>query len=144
MLIFAAKLYNTINIMGFLIALSALLAIAFVALLIYTMTQSKNSINKKELTQSVDVMTPLGYTFFKEIYIDAVTSLSSTVETSQHLKNVYLKFPKNGERFTFGFNDYIVEAFEFKNNFYPPRLWLYLKDYKEPTTENNDTQPSTL
>ena len=130
--------------MGFLIALSALLFIAFVALLIYTMTQSKNSINKKELTQSVDVMAPLGYTFFKEIYIDAVTPLSSTVETSQHLKNVYLKFPKNGERFTFGFNDYTVETFEFKNNFYPPRLWLYLKEYKEPTTENNNTQPSTL
>lgn len=130
--------------MGFLIALSALLAIAFIALLIYTMTQSKDTIRKKELTQSVDVMAPLGYIFFKEIYIDAVTPLSSTVETSQHLKNVYLKFPKNGERFTFGFNDYTVEAFEFKNNYNPPRLWLYLKDYKEPTTENNNTQPSTL
>ena len=131
--------------MGFLIALSALLAIAFVALLIYTMTQSKDSINKKELTQSVDAMAPLGYTFFKEIYIDAVTPLSSSNETSQqHLKNIYLKFPKVGERFTFGFNDYTVEAFEFKNNFYPPRLWVYLTDYKEPTTENNNTQPSTL
>lgn len=129
--------------MGFLIVLSALLAIAFIALLIYTMAQSKNSISKKELTQSVDVMAPLGYTFFKEIYIDAVTPLSSTVETSQHLMNVYLKFPKNGERFTFGFNDYTVEAFEFKNNYNPPRLWFYLKDYKETTTENN-TQPSTL
>ena len=130
--------------MGFLIALSALLAIAFIALLIYTMAQSKNSINKKELTQSVDSMAPLGYTFFKEIYIDAVTPLSSSVETSQHLKNVYLKFPKDGERFTFGFNDYTVEAFKFKNKFYPPRLWIYLTDYKEPTTENNNTQPSTL
>ena len=130
--------------MIFLIALSALLAIAFIALLIYTMAQSKDSINKKELTQSVDAMAPLGYTFFKEIFIDAVTPLSSSIETSQHLRNVYLKFPKDGERFTFGFNDYTVEAFEFKNNFYPPRLWLYLKDYKEPTTENNDTQPSTL
>ena len=129
--------------MGFLIVLSALLAVAFITLLIYTMAQSKNSISKKELTQSVDVMAPLGYTFFKEIYIDAVTPLSSTVEPSQHLKNVYLKFPKNGERFTFGFNDYTVEAFEFKNNYNPPRLWLYLKDYKE-TTENNNTQPSTL
>lgn len=49
--------------MGFLIALSALLAIAFVALLVYTMAQSKDSINKKELTQSVDAMAPLGYTF---------------------------------------------------------------------------------
>ena len=130
--------------MIFLIVLSTLLAIAFIALLIYTMAQSKNSINKKELTQSVDAMAPLGYTFFKEIYIDAVTPSSSSIDTSQHLKNVYLKFPKNGERFTFGFNDYTVEAFEFKNNFYPPRLWVYLKDYKEPTTENNDTQPSTL
>ena len=130
--------------MIFLIALSALLAIAFVALLIYTMAQSKDSINKKELTQSVDVMAPLGYTFFKEIYIDAVTPLSSSVETSQHLKNVYLKFPKDGERFTFGFNDYTVEAFKFKNKFHPPRLWIYLTDYKEPTTENNITQPSTL
>ena len=53
--------------MIFLIALSALLAIAFVALLVYTMAQSKDSINKKELTQSVDAMAPLGYTFFKEI-----------------------------------------------------------------------------
>ena len=130
--------------MIFLITLSALLAIAFIALLIYTMAQSKNSISKKELTQSVDVMAPLGYTFFKEIYIDAVTPLSSTVETSQHLKNVYLKFPKDGERFTFGFNDYTVGTFEFKNNYHPPRLWLYLKDYKEPTTENNDTQPTAL
>ena len=130
--------------MGFLIALSALLAIAFVGLLIYTMAQSKNSINKKELTQSVDAMAPLGYTFFKEIYIDAVTPLSSSVETSQHLKNVYLKFPKNGERFTFGFNDYTVETFKFRNKFNPPRLWIYLTDYKEPTTENNITQPSTL
>ena len=131
--------------MIFLIALSALLAIAFVALLVYTMAQSKDTINKKELTQSVDAMAPLGYTFFKEIYIDAVTPLSNSNETSQqHLKNIYLKFPKDGERFTFGFNDYVVEAFEFKNNFYPPRLWVYLKDYKEPTTENNDTQPTAL
>ena len=131
--------------MGFLIALSALLAIAFIALLVYTITQSKDTINKKELTQSVDAMAPLGYTFFKEIFIDAVTPMSSSNETSQqHLKNIYLKFPKDGERFTFGFNDYVVEAFEFKNNFYPPRLWVYLKDYKEPATENNDTQPSTL
>ena len=130
--------------MIFLITLSALLAIAFIALLIYTMAQSKNSINKKELTQSVDAMAPLGYTFFKEIYIDAVTPLSSSVETSQHLKNVYLKFPKNGERFTFGFNDYTVETFKFRNKFNPPRLWIYLTDYKEPTTENNITQPSTL
>ena len=131
--------------MGFLIALSALLAIAFIALLIYTMAQSKDTINKKELTQSVDAMAPLGYTFFKEIYIDAHTPLSNGVNpTSQRLRNVYLKFPKKGERFTFGFNDYTVEAFEFKNNFYPPRLWVYLKDYKEPTTENNNTQPSTL
>ena len=130
--------------MAFLITLSALLAIAFIALLIYTLATTKDSISKKELTQSVDVMAPLGYTFFKEIYIDAVTPLSSSIETSQHLRNVYLKFPKDGERFTFGFNDYTVEAFEFKNNFYPPRLWVYLKDYKEPTTENNDTQPSTL
>ena len=130
--------------MGFLIALSALLTIAFIVLLIYTIAQSKDSINKKELTQSVDAMAPLGYTFFKEIYIDAITPLSSSVETSQHLKNVYLKFPKNGERFTFGFNDYTVEAFKFKNKFYPPRLWIYLTDYKEPTTENNNTQPSTL
>ena len=73
--------------MGFLIALSALLAIAFGALLIYTMAQSKDTISKKELTQSVDVMAPLGYTFFKEIFIDAVTPLSSSNETSQHLKN---------------------------------------------------------
>ena len=130
--------------MIFLIVLSAVLAIAFIALLIYTLSQSKDSISKKELTQSVDAMAPLGYTFFKEIYIDAVTPLSSSIETSQHLRNVYLKFPKDGERFTFGFNDYTVEAFEFKNNFYPPRLWVYLKDYKEPATENNDTQPSTL
>ena len=130
--------------MIFLIALSALLAIAFITLLIYTMAQLKESINKKELTQSIDAMAPLGYTFFKEIYIDAVTPLSSSIETSQHLKNVYLKFPKDGERFTFGFNDYTVEAFEFKNNCYPPRLWVYLKDYKEPTTENNDTQPTAL
>ena len=130
--------------MGFLIALSALLTIAFIVLLIYTIAQSKDSINKKELTQSVDAMAPLGYTFFKEIYIDAITPLSSSVETSQHLKNVYLKFPKNGERFTFGFNDYTVEAFKFKNKFYPPRLWIYLTDYKEPTTENNDTQPTAL
>ena len=130
--------------MIFLIALSALLAIAFGALLIYAMAQSKDSINKKELTQSVDAMAPLGYTFFKEIFIDAVTPLSSSNETSQHLKNVYMKFPKVGERFTFGFNDYTVEAFEYKSNFYPPRLWVYLKDYKEPATENNDTQPSTL
>ena len=48
--------------MIFLIALSALLVIAFIALLIYMMTQSKDSISKKELTQSVDVMAPLGYT----------------------------------------------------------------------------------
>ena len=130
--------------MIFLIALSALLAVAFGALLIYTMAQSKDSINKKELTQSVDVMAPLGYTFFKEIFIDAVTPLSNSNESSQHLKNVYMKFPKVGERFTFGFNDYTVEAFEFKNNFYPPRLWVCLKDYKEPTTENNDTQPTAL
>ena len=130
--------------MGFLIALSALLTIAFGALLIYAMAQSKDSINKKELTQSVDAMAPLGYTFFKEIFIDAVTPLSSSNETSQHLKNVYMKFPKVGERFTFGFNDYTVEAFEYKSNFYPPRLWVCLKDYKDPTTENNDTQPSTL
>ena len=130
--------------MGFLIALSAILAIAFVTLLVYTMAQSKDSINKKELTQSVDAMAPLGYTFFKEIYIDAVTPMSSSNETSQHLKNVYMKFPKVGERFTFGFNDYTVEAFEYKSNFYPPRLWVCLKDYKDPTTENNDTQPSTL
>ena len=130
--------------MGFLIALSALLVIAFIALLIYTLSQSKDSISKKELTQSVDAMAPLGYTFFKEIYIDAVTPISSSIDTSQHLKNVYLKFPKDGERFTFGFNDYTVEAFEFKNNCYPPRLWVYLKDYKEPTTENNDTQPTAL
>ena len=130
--------------MIFLIALSALLAIAFVALLVYTMAKSKDSINKKELTQSVDAMAPLGYTFFKDIYIDAITPLSNSNESSQRLKNVYMKFPKVGERFTFGFNDYTVEAFEFKNNFYPPRLWVYLKDYKEPTTENNNTQPSTL
>ena len=130
--------------MGFLIALSALLAIAFIALLIYTMAQSKDTINKKELTQSVDVMAPLGYTFFKDIYIDAITPLSNSNESSQHLKNVYMKFPKVGERFTFGFNDYTVEAFEYKSNFYPPRLWVCLKDYKDPTTENNDTQPSTL
>ena len=130
--------------MIFLIALSALLAVAVGALLVYTMVQSKEAISKKELTQSVDAMAPLGYTFFKEIYIDAVTPISSSVDTSQHLKNVYLKSPKNGERFTFGFNDYTVEAFEFKNNFYPPRLWLYLKDYKEPTTENNNTQPTAL
>ena len=130
--------------MIFLIALSALLAIAFGALLIYAMAQSKDSINKKELTQSVAAMAPLGYTFFEEIYIDALTPLSSSIETSQHLKNVYMKFPKVGERFTFGFNDYTVEAFEYKSNFYPPRLWVCLKDYKEPTTENNDTQPSTL
>ena len=131
--------------MIFLIALSALLAVAVGALLVYTMAQSKESISKKELTQSVDVMAPLGYTFFKEIYIDAVTPLSNSNETSQqHLKNIYLKFPKVGERFTFGFNDYTVEAFEYKSNFYPPRLWVYLKDYKEPTTENNNTQPSTL
>ena len=130
--------------MGFLITLSAILAIAFVALLIYTMAQSKDSINKKELTQSVDVMAPLGYTFFKDIYIDAITPLSNSNESSQHLKNVYMKFPKVGERFTFGFNDYTVEAFEYKSNFYPPRLWVCLKDYKDPTTENNDTQPSTL
>ena len=45
--------------MGFLITLSAILGIALVALLIYTMVQSKDSINKKELTQSVDVMAPL-------------------------------------------------------------------------------------
>ena len=69
------------TIMGFLIALSALLAIAFVALLIYTMAQSKDTISKKELTQSVDAMAPLGYTFFKEIFIDAVTTLSSSLET---------------------------------------------------------------
>ena len=69
------------TIMIFLIALSALLAIAFVALLIYTMTQSKDTISKKELTQSVDAMAPLGYTFFKEIFIDAVTPLSSSIET---------------------------------------------------------------
>ena len=130
--------------MIFLITLSAILAIAFVALLIYTMVQSKDTISKKELTKSVDVMAPLGYTFFKEIYIDVVTPMSSSNETSQHLRNVYLKFPKDGERFTFGFNDYTVEAFEFKNNCYPPRLWVYLKDYKEATPENNDTQPSTL
>ena len=130
--------------MGFLITLSALLAVAVVALLVYTMAQSKETISKKELTQSVDAMAPLGYTFFKEIYIDAVTPISSSIDTSQHLKNVYLKSPKNGERFTFGFNDYTVEAFEFKNNFYPPCLWVYLKDYKEPTTENNDTQPTAL
>ena len=130
--------------MVFLIALSALLTIAFIALLIYTMAPSKNRINKKELTQSVDAMAPLGYTFFKEIYIDAVTPISSSIDTSQHLKNVYLKSPKNGERFTFGFNDYTVEAFEFRNKFNPPRLWLYLTDYKEPTTENNDTQPTAL
>ena len=130
--------------MGLLIALSAFLTIAFTALLIYTMVQSENSISKKELTKSVNAMAPLGYTFFKEIFIDAVTPLSSSVETSQHLRNVYLKFPKDGERFTFGFNDYTVETFEFKNNFYPPRLWVYLKDYKETTPENNNTQPSTL
>ena len=110
--------------MGFLIALSALLAIAFIVLLIYTMAQSKNSINKKELTQSVDAMAPLGYTFFKEIYIDAFTPISSSIDTSQHLKNVYLKSPKNGERFTFGFNDYTVEAFELKNKYKQHRLWL--------------------
>lgn len=108
------------------------------------MAQSKNSINKKELTESVDAMAPLGYTFFKEIYIDAVTPISSSIDTSQHLKNVYLKFPKDGERFTFGFNDYTVEAFDFRNKFNPPRLWIYLTDYKEPTTENNDTQPTAL
>ena len=130
--------------MGFLITLSALLAVAVGALLVYTMAQSKETISKKELTQSVDVMAPLGYTFFKDIYIDVITPLSNSNESSQHLKNVYMKFPKVGERFTFGFNDYTVEAFEFKNNFYPPRLWVYLKDYKEPTTENNNTQPSTL
>ena len=130
--------------MAFLITLSAILTIAFIALLIYTMEQSKDSINKKELTQSVDAMAPLGYTFFKEIFIDAVTPLSSSIETSQHLRNVYLKFPKDGERFTFGFNDYTVEAFEFKNNFYPPRLWVYLKDYKEAIPENNNTQPTAL
>ena len=130
--------------MIFLIALSTLLAIAFIALLIYTMAQSKNNINKKELTESVDAMAPLGYTFFKEIYIDAVTPISSSIDTSQHLKNVYLKSPKNGERFTFGFNDYTVEAFEFRNKFYPPRLKICLNEYKEPTTENNIIQPSTL
>lgn len=131
--------------MGYLIALSAVLAIAFIALLIYTTAQSKDSINKKDLTKSVDAMAPLGYTFFKEIYIDASTPLLSSGETiSQRLENVYLKFPKDGERFTFGFNDYTVGAFEFKNNFYPPRLWIYLNDYKEPTTENNITQPSIL
>ena len=130
--------------MIFLIALSALLAVTVGALLVYTMVQSKNTISKKELIQSVDAMAPLGYTFFKEIYIDAVTPLSSSIETSQRLRNVYLKFPKDGERFTFGFNDYTVEAFEFKNKYNPPRLWLYLTDYKEPTTENNNTQPSTL
>ena len=68
-------------IMIFLIVLSAVLAIAFIALLIYTLSQSKDSISKKELTQSVDAMAPLGYTFFKEIYIDAVTPLSSSIET---------------------------------------------------------------
>ena len=130
--------------MIFLIALSALLAVAVGALLVYTMAQSKETISKKELTQSVDVMAPLGYTFFKDIYIDAITPLSNSNESSQHLKNVYMKFPKVGERFTFGFNDYTVEAFEFKNNLYPPRLWVYLKDYKEPTTENNNTQPTAL
>ena len=130
--------------MIFLIALSALLAVAVGALLVYTMAQSKDTISKKELTQSVDVMAPLGYTFFKDIYIDAITPLSNSNESSQHLKNVYMKFPKVGERFTFGFNDYTVEAFEFKNNLYPPRLWVYLKDYKEPTTENNNTQPTAL
>ena len=130
--------------MIFLIALSALLAIAFIALLVYTMAQSKDTISKKELTQSVDVMAPLGYTFFKDIYIDAITPLSNSNESSQHLKNVYMKFPKVGERFTFGFNDYTVEAFEYKSNFYPPRLWVCLKDYKEPTTEYNNTQPTAL
>ena len=130
--------------MIFLIALSALLAVAVGALLVYTMAQSKDTISKKELTQSVDVMAPLGYTFFKDIYIDAITPLSNSNESSQHLKNVYMKFPKVGERFTFGFNDYTVEAFEFKNKYNPPRLWLYLTDYKEPTTENNDTQPTAL
>ena len=49
--------------MGFLITLSAILDITFVALLIYTITQSKDSVNKKELTQSIDIMAPLGYTF---------------------------------------------------------------------------------
>lgn len=144
MLIFAAKIIYDKLIMIFLIVLSALLAIAFIALLIYTMAQSKNNISKKELTESVDAMAPLGYTFFKEIYIDAVTPTSSSIDTSQHLKNVYLKAPKNGERFTFGFNDYTVEAFKFKNKFNPPRLWICLTDYNEPTTENNITQPSTL
>ena len=67
--------------MIFLIALSAVLAIAFVALLIYTMAQSKDTINKKELTQSVDAMAPLGYTFFKEIYIDATLKQHRNIAT---------------------------------------------------------------
>ena len=131
--------------MGLLIALSAFLAIALIALFIYTLVQSEDTISKKDLTKSVNAMAPLGYTFFKEIYIDAHTPLSSSVNTtSQRLFNVYLKFPKKGERFTYGFNDYTVAAFEFKNNSIPPRLWVLLEDYNEPTSENKNIQPSTL
>ena len=131
--------------MGLLITLSAVLAIAFIALLIYTMEQSKDNINKKELTQSVDAMAPLGYTFFKEIYIDAHTPLSNGVNpTSQRLRNVYLKFPKKGERFTYGFDDYMVEDFEFKNHLTPPRLWIELEYFYEPTWKDKTTQPTTL
>ena len=131
--------------MGLLIALSALLAIAFIALLIYTMAQSKDSISKKDLTKSADAMAPLGYTFFKEIYIDAHTPYTSAVNTvTQRLCNVYLKFPKKGERFTYGLNDYTVEDFEFKNNLTPPRLRIELEDFNEPTWKDKTTQPTTL
>ena len=126
-----------------LIALSVFLAIAFIALIIYTLTQLKDRISKKEFTESTNDMASLGYTFFEEIAIDASIPYGSTPLLK--LKNVYLRFPKRGERYTYGFNDYIVEDFEFKNSTIPPRLVIWLEKPKdEEIKEDKNTQPSTL